>query len=386
MIQRWRWSALGILGLTILAGALPSPVYAWSWSGGGWSSGGWSTPTTSSSGGSTGGWSGGWSAGDLTGFTIGGVTIPTASLSGVSVGGWTYTGTTSSGTSGGLGNATGTSLPSGAIVTGNSLYSNGYSDPLTQTIGSSTPGFQSIGGGQYTYNACAAQTGGLNAFVNGQSVCLPAGQGCPPGEAQIDGDGVCQGTGSDNPGIYPQWTFSACVNGYQTEYTHNVQTNAIESQSTVPCVANPVSTTGTSTSSVPTTGTSAPTYTPPPYTPPPVVTTSTQTVVGTFTFAACMPNPEETTYNGQSIQPPQNDQWVTAGNAPPNTLLPGPGWAIDVAPQTLVTTTCTGTGANQSCVQSSQPDGSVYQEAYDPNDCPYPVVQFSPNPTVGQKG
>lgn len=363
----------GSLGALALLTLLPVPAYAWSWSGGsssgGWSSGGWSTPTTTTggwssgggytssnytSGGSSGGWDPslyGMSSGNsfVGGYTIGGVSIPTASIIGTSTG---YVPPGSSTTGFSFGNAYGNSQ-TGIHSSGTSWTpASGTSDPLTQTIGTSTPGFQPTGNGQYTYNGCAAQ-GGITAYnvATGKSYCQTGtfvnGQyippQCPAGEAQIDNDGVCQGTGSDSPGIYPQWTFSACVNGQQTEYTHNVQTDAVVSQSTVSCVANPAPT-----SNPPTGGSSTPIYTPPPtytpptYTPPPVVTTSTQTVVGTFTFAACMPNPEETTYNGQPIQPPQNDQWVTAGNAPPNTLLPGPGWAIDVAPQTLVTTTCTG--------------------------------------------
>ncbi|PSR20514.1 MAG: hypothetical protein C7B47_17975, partial [Sulfobacillus thermosulfidooxidans] len=216
--------------LTALASLtlLSVPAYAWSWSGGsssgGWSSGGWSTPSTTgwSTPTTTSGWSsGGWdpslygmSSGNsaLGGYTIGGVTIPTASIAGTSTG---YV-PTSSGDSGG-----GSYGTYGASQTG--INSDGYSwtpasgpsDSLTQTIGTSTPGFQAIGNGQYTYNGCAAQ-GGITAYnvatqksycqtgtwVNGQYVPPQ----CPSGEAQIDGDGVCQGTGSDSPGIYPQWT------------------------------------------------------------------------------------------------------------------------------------------------------------------------------------
>ncbi len=114
----------------------------------------------------------------------------------------------------------------------------------------------------------------------------------------------------------------------------------------------------------------------------PVTITQQVTSVGVPTFDICMPNPELTSINGQKINPPTNDQWVTQGGAPPNTLLPGPGWAIDSTGLQLVTTTCVGTGANQSCQEQTSPMGSGYQEVYDPNNCPYPVVQFSPNPTV----
>ncbi|NMP24493.1 hypothetical protein [Sulfobacillus harzensis] len=114
----------------------------------------------------------------------------------------------------------------------------------------------------------------------------------------------------------------------------------------------------------------------------PVTVTTTTQSAGPQIFDRCMPKPLLSTYHGQPVHPPTHDNWVTAGGAPPNTLLPGPGWAIDHTQLEKVITTCVGSGANQSCSQQVQPDGVGYQEVYDPNDCPYPVVQFSPNPTV----
>ncbi len=95
-----------------------------------------------------------------------------------------------------------------------------------------------------------------------------------------------------------------------------------------------------------------------------------------------MPNPLLSTYHDRPVHPPTNDNWVTAGGATPNTLLPGPGWAINHAVLEEVTTTCVGTGVSESCTQSEKPGGVGYQEVYNPTQCPYPVVEFFPNPTV----
>ena len=116
----------------------------------------------------------------------------------------------------------------------------------------------------------------------------------------------------------------------------------------------------------------------------PVTVTTTTQAAGPKILNRCMPYPTLKTYHGQPILPPTHDNWVTAGGAKPNTLLPGPGWAIYHTPLQRVTTTCVGTGASQSCTQSTQPAGVGYQEFYDPNHCPYPVVQVFPNPTVSQ--
>ncbi|POB09672.1 hypothetical protein CO251_15830 [Sulfobacillus sp. hq2] len=100
------------------------------------------------------------------------------------------------------------------------------------------------------------------------------------------------------------------------------------------------------------------------------ITTTTQ-VVGP-TAVACMPNPVMREDNGQPIAAPEGDTWVEAGGATPDTLLPGPGWAIDRATQYKVTTTCVD---GTECTQTRVPDGPPkYSEAYDPTFCPYPVV------------
>ncbi len=116
----------------------------------------------------------------------------------------------------------------------------------------------------------------------------------------------------------------------------------------------------------------------------PVTVTTTTQAAGPKILNRCMPYPTLKTYHGQPILPPTHDNWVTAGGAKPNTLLPGPGWAIYHTPLQRVTTTCVGTGASQSCTQSTQPAGAGYQEFYDPNHCPYPVVQVFPNPTISK--
>lgn len=104
------------------------------------------------------------------------------------------------------------------------------------------------------------------------------------------------------------------------------------------------------------------------------ITTSTGNACVPPTFEGCMPNPVETTYQGQTIEPPTNDQWVTQGGAQPDTLLPGPGWAIDGTPIEQTTTDCTGSGTSKTCTTSQQQVGTTYQEVYDPQQCPYPVV------------
>jgi len=117
----------------------------------------------------------------------------------------------------------------------------GLQDPLSQTISSSTSGFNQVSGqsGQYTYNGCAS-SGAVTAYNASDNEAYCSNTGCPAGESQINGDGVCQGTGSDSAGTYPQWTFSACVNGEQTEWSHTVSgpnAGAVTSTSTVSCVA-----------------------------------------------------------------------------------------------------------------------------------------------------
>ncbi|MCL6562464.1 MAG: hypothetical protein K6U87_05600 [Firmicutes bacterium] len=92
-------------------------------------------------------------------------------------------------------------------------------------------------------------------------------------------------------------------------------------------------------------------------------------------YAACMPNPPLTTYDGQPVQPPQGDTWVVQGGAQPNTILPGPGWAIDQVVQTTELPTTPPQVLSQK---------TVYQEAYDPTDCPYPLLV--PLGTFGSQG
>ncbi len=122
---------------------------------------------------------------------------------------------------------------------------NGPMQDQSSVITTNTTGFNQdatdeVGG--YTYNGCASQ-GALTAYYarSDQSYCRPASEGCPAGEKQINNDGVCQGTGSDNAGTYAQWTFSACVNGQQTQYTHDVNTGAVVASDTINCIANTVS-------------------------------------------------------------------------------------------------------------------------------------------------
>lgn len=120
---------------------------------------------------------------------------------------------------------------------------SGYQQNLTSQITSTTAGFNSDAtneAGGYTYNGCAAY-GEVTAYntTSKQSYCSHTG--CPAGEKQINNDGVCQGTGSDNAGTYAQWTFSACVNGHQTEYTHNVNSGAVVDSNTISCIANTAS-------------------------------------------------------------------------------------------------------------------------------------------------
>ncbi|PSR21502.1 MAG: hypothetical protein C7B43_21275, partial [Sulfobacillus benefaciens] len=124
---------------------------------------------------------------------------------------------------------------------------NGYQQDITHTISTTTQGFQSAGtSGQYTYNGCASQ-GAITAYnASTNTVYCDTSNTCPAGEKQINNDGVCQGTGSDNAGTYAQWTFSACVNGTQTEYSHNVQTDAVTSTSQVNCVPGSQSNTSSS--------------------------------------------------------------------------------------------------------------------------------------------
>ena len=464
---------------------------------------------------------------------------------------------TSTSSSSSWGSGTGASSTASTSTSGTSSNNSqtgwstsGLQNPLSQTISSTTSGFNNTVSnetGSYTYNGCASRTGGVTAYntSTGKSYCTQAGQGCPAGEQQINGDGVCQGTGTDSAGAYAQWTFSACVNGKQTEYSHNVNTGAITSTSQVTCVSGSQTTQPTSTPptySQPTytpTTTTQPTYTPSTttYTPPPTstspTTTSTQsaacpagehqhttttyttqqdctpiterelvttyesvpvteegvryvtepytvtedvpvtsyywdtqmncydnwnylpgigwypiracnggwashttyqeqtvtqwrTVPQDYTYtayvtrpitswrdvatgaqsctsvqvphssttcipnvtvtshtitsqvlSACMPNPALTTYRGQTIQPPTNDNWVKQGGAQPNTLLPGPGWAIEKTIKTRVTNTCKGSGSNQTCVTTETPIGTTYQEQYNATQCPYPVERFT---------
>ncbi|WP_139061462.1 hypothetical protein [Sulfobacillus thermosulfidooxidans] len=138
---------------------------------------------------------------------------------------------------------------------------SGYQQNITSQISTSTSGFTQDAtneAGGYTYNGCASQ-GAVTAYnaASGESYCRPAREGCPAGEVQINNDGVCQGTGSDNAGTFAQWTFSACVNGHQTEYTHNVNTGAVVDQNTISCVAgsntSPTQSSGSSSSSTSTT-------------------------------------------------------------------------------------------------------------------------------------
>lgn len=113
---------------------------------------------------------------------------------------------------------------------------------FTNTIAQTTPGFSSSSqkSGQYTYNSCAA-SGEVVAYLgNNTSGCV---QSCPAGEYQIGGDGVCQGhpgctgTAAQCAGTHQQWTFSACQNGSQLEYTWNPTTGALLNTQTVSCVA-----------------------------------------------------------------------------------------------------------------------------------------------------
>ncbi len=167
---------------------------------------------------------------------------------GGSTGGSTYSGGSGSGYSSAGSTAT-------SSTTSSWTPSSGYQQDLSSSISSNTPGFQSAGTGQYTYNGCAAR-GDITAYnaTTHQSYCR-SGSTCPAGEHQINGDGVCQGTGSNSPGTYAQWTFSACQNGTQTEWSHNVNTDAITSTSQVSCVlgspgsTNPANTSGSSTAS-----------------------------------------------------------------------------------------------------------------------------------------
>ncbi|MBX5468195.1 MAG: hypothetical protein K6U14_12000 [Firmicutes bacterium] len=92
-------------------------------------------------------------------------------------------------------------------------------------------------------------------------------------------------------------------------------------------------------------------------------------------YAACMPNPPLTRYDGQPIQPPQNDGWVVQGGAQPDTILPGPEWAIDRVVQTTELPTTPPQVLSQR---------TVYQKAYDPTDCPYPLLV--PLGTFGGQG
>ena len=145
-----------------------------------------------------------------------------------------------------FGGSTGSSTYSGGSgtgYTGSGSWSedawtpaSGYQQDLSTAIASNTSGFLSTGTGQYTYNGCARQ-GEITAYdaSAGQSYCTSGS--CPAGESQINGDGVCQGTGSNNPGTYAQWTFSACQNGTQTEYSHNPYTDAITSTSQISCAS-----------------------------------------------------------------------------------------------------------------------------------------------------
>ena len=166
-----------------------------------------------------------------------------------------FGGTTGSSTySGGSGTGYSTGGTSGSS-TDSWTPASGYQQNLSSSIASNTSGFQSTGtSGQYTYNSCASQ-GGVIAYnaATGKAYCK-SGNTCPPGESQINGDGVCQGTGSNNAGSYAQWTFSACQNGTQTETSHNPYTDAVTSTSQVSCVANspasanPANTSGSSSS------------------------------------------------------------------------------------------------------------------------------------------
>lgn len=416
----------------------------------------------------------------------------------------------------------------------------GLQSAIKSRINKSTSGFSqkasSGESGGYTYNSCAAKTGGVAAYTStGESYCTNRNQGCPAGEYDPNNDGVCQ---SVSGGSYPQWTFSACVNGTQTEYSHNPQTGAVTSTSQVSCVSgsqgststgsnnttsggtppgnssggsggnttstsNPAPTTstgGTSTGGGYTSGYTAPntcqkpssrkihvthvytngtivtvigknlpTLTGPssvtygtdygnflwsqsnvssvvsgnavgntlPYHPdwgikvlhstssqlqfipadnngqsqnpptgtwnlylapanqsidsnqcatwsgtpgsPPAKTTTTKTVTLAWKVERCMPNPVLHTYHNRPIQPPTNDNWVKSGGAQPNTLLPGPGWAIERAVQEKIQTTCTGTGASKSCTQKIIWHKHQYREVYDPDRCPYPVVVNVPS-------
>lgn len=443
----------------------------------------------------------------------------------------TTTSSTTDTTSGSNSTSGAPSNNSTASTTGNSTYTwtphSGDQDPLTQQISTTTSGFNADGSsgeaGGYTYNSCAGKTGGVAAYnpTTGVAYCTNAGQGCPSGEHQVNGDGVCQ----EGSGNYAQWTFSACVNGTQTEYSHNTQTGAVTSTSQISCVSgssspsqpssgsgstgggytgggyvppthsyapscqsaptsihissvstngtivtvrgsglptltgqapvtygddygnflwsqssSPMSTTGEAVGNafpyspdwgihvlqssstelqfipadnngqamnspsgtwylylmpagdditgsqcavwngIPNTAPACPsgeheatqtTYTTTACVPNVTVTTHDLT---TTALAECMPDPLITTYNGQTIQPPTNDQWVTQGGAIPNTLLPGPGWGIQGTTTTQVTNTCQGSGSNQTCTTTTKVLHTTYQESYDPAQCPYPVV------------
>ena len=428
----------------------------------------------------------------------------------------------SPGTAASASNAFATSQASGYNSTWR-IYPNGPLDPLTHAISTTSSGFQSTGTGSYTYNACAAYGEVTTYLGGGVSGCRPA---CVAGEYQIGNDGVCQGTpgcggrpqwawsAATCAGTHPQWTFSACVNGVQTETAYNAWTGAVTGVSTVSCLNGAPGTT----SPAPVYRPPAPIVLPPP--PPacpageqlvtqttyatqqrcvptystvwqeqavsvpvtqtvweavqvpytayravpettyvwnpsatcwtnrywvgwgwatgtscvgawvpqttwvlqaytayrtvyqPVTTTvyqtqwvnrpvvvqtgqscSWQTVPQTTTscqptvtvttqtqqtavFSACMPNPVATRYAGQPIAPPTGDQWVAASGARPDTLVPGPGWAIKAVTTTAVTTRCqlVNSAGARSCSSSSSVIGTQYQEVYDPQDCPYPVV------------
>ncbi|PSR20018.1 MAG: hypothetical protein C7B45_16930 [Sulfobacillus acidophilus] len=84
-----------------------------------------------------------------------------------------------------------------------------------------------------------------------------------------------------------------------------------------------------------------------------------------------------------AVVPPQNDNWVTAGDAPVDALLPGPGWAIERQPVTITTiqTTCKTKNGATSCTQQviGVQSGIQYVETYDPTNCPYLIPVVVPN-------
>lgn len=148
----------------------------------------------------------------------------------------------SSGSSSGGAASTSGSTTSGSTRSGNSNSGTSTSHDISVCTGSecaltssytnTATGDESVGDGQYTHDSCASE-GEIVAFNGSTAYCST--NGCAGGQEDVDG--VCQDLNGScsSGGIYPQWTFSSCANGIETETSHNTCTDATTGTSTIAC-------------------------------------------------------------------------------------------------------------------------------------------------------